>query len=265
MSASARLGTATTAARIPYTNAAPFYALWDEAPFAVRDLVPRDLGREADAGTVDLGLMATGDFLRLRDRFEAVEPEMGVAAAGPVRSVLLFSRTGVERLAGAAIAVTPETSTSIRLLRLLLEVRRGLRGIRYARALDPQAAGALLAIGDRAMALRAQPPAGFEHVLDLGADWHEWTGLPFVYAIWAVRRALDAGARRELGRFLDRSLAAGLRDLPQLARRPTATGWSPDEVATYLRGFRYRLGPAEFEGLARFERLLAEHGLGEVD
>src|SRR5262249_52736684 len=42
-----RITTATVAARIPYANAAPFYALWGEAPFAVRNLVPRELGREA--------------------------------------------------------------------------------------------------------------------------------------------------------------------------------------------------------------------------
>ena len=60
-----KLTTATVAARIPYANAAPFYALWGEAPFAVRNLVPRELGREAEAGAVDLGLMATGDYLRL--------------------------------------------------------------------------------------------------------------------------------------------------------------------------------------------------------
>ncbi len=60
MNTVSRLSTATVAARIPYANAAPFYALWADAPFAVRNLVPRELGREAEAGSVDLGLMACG-------------------------------------------------------------------------------------------------------------------------------------------------------------------------------------------------------------
>src|SRR5215475_4762513 len=114
-----RLTTSTVAARIPYANAAPFYALWGEAPFAVRNLAPRDLGREAESGTVDLGLMAAADYLRLRDRFELLGP-MGVAARGPVQSVLLFSRKPAAALGGGLISVTPETSTSIRLLKLLL-------------------------------------------------------------------------------------------------------------------------------------------------
>ena len=123
MPSTPRLTTATVAARIPYANAAPFYALWKDAPFAVRNLVPRELGREAESGGVDLGLMATGDYLRLKDRFEPLSPPMGVATRGAVYSVLLFSRRPAGSLAGASISVTPETSTSIRLLRLLLDVR----------------------------------------------------------------------------------------------------------------------------------------------
>src|SRR5882672_2039121 len=136
MNPTSRLTTATVAARIPYANAAPFYSLWSEAPFAVRNLVPRELGREAEAGTVDLGLMASADFLRLRDRFELVGP-FGVAARGPVQSVLLFSRKPAAALGGALISVTPETSTSVRLLRLLLTVRRGLADVRFVRGLEP--------------------------------------------------------------------------------------------------------------------------------
>src|SRR5215831_9234139 len=105
MSPSAKLLTGTMAARIPYANAAPFYALWADAPFAVRNLVPRELGREAESGSVDLGLMAAADFLRLRDRFELVDPPMGVAARGPVQSVLLFSRRPAAALERAMVSV----------------------------------------------------------------------------------------------------------------------------------------------------------------
>jgi len=265
MNPASRLTTATMAARIPYANAAPFYALWADAPFAVRNLVPRELGREAAAGTVDLGLMASADYLRLADRFELIRPELGVAAHGPVQSVLLFSRRPANSLAGALISVTPETSTSIKLLRILLDVRRGLEGVRYVRGLEPAQADALLMIGDRAMRMRKHQQDGFTHTLDLGSDWLEWTGLPFVYAVWAVRSALDAQAREELGTFLESSLAAGLADLPAVARQQTEPGWTQDEVEAYLRRFHYRLGPEDLAGLTRFETLVREHGLLELD
>src|SRR4029078_12398537 len=99
MSPPPRTTTSPVAARIPYANAAPFYALWADAPFAVRNLPPRDLGREAEAGGVDLGLQAGRELLRLRDRFELLAP-MGVAARGAVQSVLLFSRRPAGSLAG---------------------------------------------------------------------------------------------------------------------------------------------------------------------
>jgi len=251
----------TVAARIPYANAAPFYALWADAPFAVRNLVPRELGREAESGSVDLGLMAVGDFLRLRDRFELIDPPMGVAARGPVHSVLLFSRRPPAALGGALISVTPETSTSIRLLRLLLDVRLGLKGVRYVRGLEPAQADGLLMIGDRAMRTRNQPPEGFTHTLDLGASWLEWTGLSFVYAVWAVRRALELAIRGELASFLGSSLAAGLTDLTAVARQQTEPGWTVPEMEAYLRRFHYRLGPEDLAGLDRFEVLLRQHEL----
>jgi chorismate dehydratase len=264
MKPASKLTTSTVAARIPYANAAPFYALWADAPFAVRNLVPRDLGREAEAGRVDLGLMAAGDFLRLKPHFELLG-EMGVAARGPVLSVLLFSRRPASALANALISVTPETSTSIRLLRLLLDVRRGLSGVRYVRGLEPSQADALLMIGDNAMRMRDRRPPGFTHTLDLGADWLEWTGLAFVYAVWAVRSELPAEVRDELHDFLEASLSAGLASLPEIARQQSAAGWSADETEAYLRRFHYRLGPDDLAGLERFEHLLRQHELIEQD
>lgn len=265
MNPASRSLTGTVAARIPYANAAPFYALWSEAPFAVRNLVPRDLGREAEAGTVDMGLMASGDYLRLRDRFELLAPAMGVAARGPVQSVLLFSRRPPGSLSGALISVTPETSTSIRLLHLLLDARRGLEGVRYVRGLEPAQADALLMIGDRAMRMRQQRPEGFTHTLDLGDDWLEWTQLSFVYAVWTVRRSLDPALKAELGSFLESSLAAGLADLREVARAQTEPGWTADETEAYLRRFHYRLGPEDLAGLDRFDALLRRHGLIDLD
>jgi len=157
--------------------------------------------------------------------------------------------------------VTPETSTSIRLLRLLLEVRRGLAGVRFVRGLEPAQADALLLIGDEAMRTRSRPPEGFVHTLDLGADWLEWTGLPFVYAAWVVRSALEPALKAELARFLEASLAAGLASLPEIARRLSIGGWSAEEVEGYLRRFHYRFGPEDLAGLERFRTLVTEHRL----
>jgi chorismate dehydratase len=188
---------------------------------------------------------------------------MGVAVRGRVQSVLLFSRCPVTALPGKLISVTPETSTSIRLLRLLLDVQRGLKDVRYVRGAEPTQADALLMIGDSAMRMRNNRPDGFTHTLDLGADWLEWTGLPFVYAVWALRSNLEPELRIELSEFLEASLAAGLGTLPEISRQQTEPGWTAAETEAYLRRFHYRLGPEDLEGLARFDKLVTEYGLVE--
>ena len=182
-----------------------------------------------------------------------------------IGAVLRREFAGFGALAGALVSVTPETSTSIRLLRLLLDVRRGLAGVRYIRGLEPAQADAMLMIGDQAMRMRQKRPEGFTHTLDLGADWLEWTGLSFVYAVWTVRRTLADEVRRDLGEFLESSLAAGLADLPAVARKETGPGWAAEETEAYLRRFHYRLGPEDLAGMERFEALLREHALIDRD
>jgi chorismate dehydratase len=133
------------------------------------------------------------------------------------------------------------------------------------RGLEPAQADALLLIGDHAMRTRNRPPEGFVHTLDLGDDWLDWTGMPFVYAVWAVRSALEPALKQDLRAFLESSLAAGLASLPEVARRETGPGWSVAEMESYLRRFHYRLGPDDLQGMDRFDALLKEHGLLVTD
>ena len=82
-----------------------------------------------------------------------------------------------------------------------------------------------------------------------------------LFRSWVVRTALDPALKAELRDFLEASLAAGLATLPEVARRETGPGWSAAEMEGYLRRFHYRFGPEDLQGLARYEALLAEHGL----
>jgi chorismate dehydratase len=100
-------------------------------------------------------------------------------------------------------------------------------------------------------------------VHDLAADWHDMTGLPFVFAVWALRAEAAAGlSARQLGRFRE-SLHHGLERLEEIARRHgTRLGMSPEDALAYLReNIRYGLGEEERAGLELFLRLAAEEGL----
>jgi len=262
----ARSTAVATIARIPYLNSAPFYARWHEAPGTTIDLPPRLLGEEARAGRADAGLMAAADYFALTPVFERVGA-FGITCRGPVKSVLLFSRRPVRDLAGATVDLTQHSMTSVALTRVLLGARYGLDGVRYERraveAGEAPQGDAWLLIGDAALAA-ARVASSDLHVVDLGAEWLAWTGLPFVYAVWAVRAGLPADDKARLAAFLEDSLTAGEADLAGIASRVAAEQpalGTAAELASYLAAFRYRLGPDEEAGLARFRALWKEYRL----
>lgn len=258
-----------TVARIPYLNAEPFYVRWNTLPGTTVDRVPRKLGEEARTGAVDAGLMAVVDYLALADTFERLGP-FGVACDGAVESVLLLHGGTLETLRGGRVWLTGESSTSVRLCRLLLEQHFNLDDVHYERrdfepnslvGARPPAGEAWMVIGDSALrARRGRPEA---ECLDLGAAWRAWTGKPFVYAVWAVRRELTTESKAGLCEFLEASLTEGLERVPALA---AAYGEKTGEalgdaaaLAAYLRRFQYRLGAPEEAGLALFaDRLRGE-------
>jgi len=149
--------------------------------------------------------------------------------------------------------------TSVNLLRVLL-AERGLRP-EFKPLPDYQSAAQLdcaLLIGDPAIDFAR---AGHGHeILDLGAAWFELTGLPFVYAVWALRRGVEnARLRRQLREARD----FGLDTLDNIIR--SRTEYDYDFRKDYLGWhIHYHLGADEKRGLARFIELLRKHGLGPV-
>jgi len=234
--------------RIPYLNCEPFFAHlrgYDLIP-----LTPRALGRAMAAGTRDAGPLSLVDFLSLDG---AVAPlPYGIATSGPARSVLLFSDRPLSELGGAVIGVTEETSTSVQILKLLLSLKYEVIPRHWVGPEEP--CDALLLIGDRAIrALKSGPP--FPHVIDLGSEWVQWTGLPCVFARWGVRASVPAAERLDLERTLGEALDRGLAGLDGIAARRRDTGFDEHEVLQYLRGFTYRLGAPEEKAIAEFSRL----------
>jgi len=237
--------------RLPYLNALPF-----AGPFAgpepcwVTD-VPRRLGALAAEGVLDAGLLASRDALALADRYRPLA-DLGIACCGPVQSVLLFSNRPVAELGGATISLTGESRTSRALLRILLSEAFRLE-VRYVET--GPVTDACLAIGDSALALAASRTWPF--VLDLGAAWRRFTGLPFVYAQWVVRRDLPVALEHALAE----ELAARLEAPRSWSWAHLPTGMTYEAARRYLAAFVQRLGPAELAGLRRFHRELLRHDL----
>ena len=148
---------------------------------------------------------------------------------------------------------------SVSLLKVLL-AERGLRP--EFRPLSSYEPGTMpefaLVIGDPAIDFARGP---HEHqIWDLGAAWYEWTGLPFVYAVWALRRSPENGRLR---RRLREAKSFGLDTLDAIIS--SRTEYDYDFRKDYLGWhIHYHLGADEKRGLARFSELLRKHGFGPV-
>lgn len=245
--------------QISYLNSQPFYPLLGEHRLLA--MPPRELGRLAERGEIDTGIMATADFLALESLYEPAA-DLGIANHEEVRSILLFSHRPLSELEGATIGVTEETSTSICLLRLILEVREGIRPQGYVRGLREEG-DAFLLIGNEALRSLNCPPANFDHCYDLAKEWWNWKQLPFVFALWAIKRSIPAAEKQAFRELLERSLAKGMAQIDEIAGRYAGELGSAEALASYLRNFHYRLGPEEKRGLEEFRRLVQENRILE--
>jgi chorismate dehydratase len=256
---------------IDYLNVAPVYDWLLRRQRAESGLpgietvagVPAEMNRGMIAGTIDISNVSSFAF-GMHAREWLLVPRLSVAAYGRVESVLLFSwHDDWRALDGAAITLTGHSATSVELVRLLCERRYGIRP-NYVTVTPPdldrmlERSEAALLIGDRALVeghlRRSIAERGKPFVFDLAAEWKAWTGLPFVFAVWAAR-AEQADAIRASGvvELLRASKKRGLADLDRLALEASERLSLPREVcAHYLRLLNYDLTERDLEALRLF-------------
>jgi chorismate dehydratase len=233
---------------VGYLNAVPLTrGIEEEVTFAT----PAELARMLRRDELDAGLVSVVEVL-FHDRYDILDG-IAIASLGEVQSVLLAHRRPLSEI--TEVYCDPASLTSVELLRVLL-AERGLRPEfkvlpGYDLASLPDYA---LLIGDRALDLLLGP---HEHeIWDLGTAWYELTKLPFVFAVWALRRGVpNAGLRRHLREACD----FGLDTLDTIIR--TRTDYTCDFRKDYLSWhIHYHLGSDEKRGIARFIELLRKHG-----
>lgn len=233
---------------LPYLNSEPFFAYLDGCELT--PMMPRALGAHMLSGELDAGLLSLADALALGDTVHRLP--FGIATPGATGSVHVWSHRPLAALHGATIGVTDQTSTSVRILKLLLERRYAVKDVRWGAIGD--GADAVLLIGDDALRARGRS-SRFAHCADVGAEWTDWTGLTAVFATWVVRRSVDDTARAALTAEIDAALTRGLDRLDAIAARRRDTGITEAEVVAYLANFIYRFGPGEARAVEEFVRL----------
>ena len=249
--------------RIAYVNVAPVETAFD-AGAVVRDVevfgaVPSQLNAAMSAGRLDAGAISAAHYLAHTDRFARLA-DLCIAADGPVRTVLFVSPIPPALLGGATVALTSHSASGRALLAALLSGFRDVRP-RYEVVDDALAAARAgrptLVIGDDALIARAElPPA---HIHDLGEAWRAWTGLPFVFAVWAVRRETLAARPDEVAALTDALRAA--RDWGDAHRDAVIDAAMASKryhralYADYFTRLSYRLDERAEQGLERFATL----------
>jgi chorismate dehydratase len=257
--------------RISYINCYPVYGAIDRGIERVSAEIvtgtPAELNDLLVAGELDVSVISAVAYVR-HARDLVLLPDLAISCDGPVRSVLLLSKRPAGRLDGRAVLLTASSRTSVALLELLCrevwriqprfaEVRAEASDLDHLAELPHEA---VLVIGDPALILSAR--RAYPYCVDLGAAWKQLTGLPFVFAVWAARRAADPAAVRRSHRALVASRDWGLRHLDELAAAASvATGVAIASCREYFAGLDYAFTDRHLAGLTEFFRRLTALGI----
>jgi chorismate dehydratase len=261
--------------RIPYINGYPVCGAIDRGIVRLDaelvDGIPSALNSRMAEGSLDISVISAVEYARDAARYLLL-PDLAISCDGPVRSVMLFSRTPAASLSGRRVLVTRSSMTSVVLLELLFEHVWGARPIfipadaeiaDLSRTEQPEH-DARLIIGDAALLLSSgasELARSYPFAYDLGQEWKDWTGLPFVFAVWVALRTAPVEQALALHAQLIRSRDWGLAHLPDLAEQAAAaTGVSSRAALQYLSGLDYGLRYEHLAGLTTFFGKLAASG-----
>ncbi len=247
---------------VDYLNSLPIYylVLKGELPLSCEFVrgVPVELNQKMGLGQLDISLISSFEYAKHPNHY-SIFPHLSISADGPVQSIYLFTQKPIESFSGR-IHLTPHSYTSIHLLQYLLR-KHDVQYLWERPASLNQMEGELL-IGDEAIRTFYQPR--FPHSYDLAAWWKRETDLPFVFAIWVVRREVydrEPESVHQICQTLIQSRQASRKLYPQMSEEryhgifPTAAA-----CTHYLENLEYDFSPRFQEGFLRFQQYCCELG-----
>lgn len=247
--------------QIDYANCTPLFTIlkkkFDCGNYQFVNGVPARLNTMLSRGEIDLCPSSSFEYGKSPDKYYLL-PGLSISSIGPVKSVLLFSRLPIGELGNCAIGLTAESDTSVNLLKIILKNGYGLENEFQRTNLSLQDAlnrfSALLLIGDAA--LREGIESSGLYVYDLGAQWHELTGFPFVFALWIVTREaaeMKGDEVKRLGNQLLEAKRIAYDSYDEIAGGSKEIEWISREVLVdYWRTISYDLTGRHMEGVKLF-------------
>ena len=226
--------------------------------------VPSRLAALLSDNALDIGLIPVVEYFRSNDQGKGyrILPNISIASRGSVLSIQLFSRVPIQDI--QRVALDTSSRSSVALLKILLAEKYGLSPmfVPCMPSIDPAVAEteAVLLIGDAAL----KNLDSTAYSVDLGAEWHELTGLPFVYACWVARGEVALGDTPSL---LLEAKNRGITQIPEIARIESQKIGLPENLCKdYLQHhIHYDLAESEIAGLERFYKLAVKNRLVESE
>ncbi len=262
--------------RIPYANLFPvFYYLekeCDHSEYRFINGVPSRLNKMLREGKLDISPSSSIEYLRNKNKY-LILPWLSISSSGPINSILLFSKFQLNELGGKTIAVSSDSETSIALLRIILKeflslkcrfktincstVKKILSSFPAALVLGDRAMKAKKAVTGYELRAKSKKPNSLLYVYDLGELWFKYTGLPFVFALWIVRKK-SLSQKRELIKKLSSDLINAMKYAQKkfslIAKETPQKKWLGEkELVSYWKGISYNLTEKHMKGLRLFE------------
>lgn len=231
---------------VSYLNTKPLIRGLDPSGLVLD--VPANLAREFYEGELDVALLPL--FAVLKAGGGRVVDDVAIGCRGPVYSVFVASKAGFEE--SGEIWLDPSSRSSSALLRVLLgEFYR--ESHRIMEAGDVPENAARLLIGDPAIRFRQRHGDAWQYH-DLGELWLKHTGLPFVFAVWALAEPVDA----RIAATLRASKVAGLAAVEEIAAGQDDPGFAHRYLTEHIR---FDLRDGQKQAIRLFESLARRHGL----
>lgn len=220
---------------------------------------PAELNQKMLDGALDISPISAFFYAEHQEDF-LILPDLSISSLSGVQSVLLFSRLKFRNLEDGVIAISGQGRTTPVLCEILSRLRYGFtpRFEQMPMTLNdiPKNADAMLLIGDEALVARQHLKDSNVEIIDLAAEWHAWTKLPIVFALWAVRREFfekEPEAVFAAHRAILQSKAWGLKNLEAVyAQSYERTGLPLDVLRPYFSKLTYDLGEEMKKGMALY-------------
>ncbi len=167
---------------VSYTNSKPFvYGIMHSGVLDQIDLsldIPSVCANKLIENQVDIGLVPVAALLHIKD-YQIIS-NYCIGAKGKVDSVFIFSNKPIQEI--RTLQLDAQSRTSNNLSKVLLKYHWKIN----PELLNSELADAFVQIGDRTFANRDHYPYQY----DLAAEWYNFTGLPFVFAVWASNKPI---------------------------------------------------------------------------